>query len=232
MHAGIPGRGAPADRRLRLQRPRLGAGAARRSIPATIACVILEAATALAEPAPGLPGGPARAGGRDGFVLIFDEMITGMRWSAGRRPARLRRHARPVHLGQGPRQRLPDLRAGRAARPHGARRAQHRRAPGLPAVDDARTRDDGPRRLPRRRARPTASGTSSATMERRGAELADGRDRGGPATPGLEEYVSVDGPPVLPGVRHPRPEGHPSQAYPHPVPAGTAATAACSPSPS
>ena len=45
--------------------------------------MILEAATALAEPAPGFLEGLRRLADEDGFVLIFDEMITGMRWSAG-----------------------------------------------------------------------------------------------------------------------------------------------------
>jgi glutamate-1-semialdehyde 2,1-aminomutase len=46
-----------------------------------IACVILEAATAMAEPAPGFLEGLRALADEDGFVLIFDEMITGMRWS-------------------------------------------------------------------------------------------------------------------------------------------------------
>ena len=61
----------------------------------------------MAEPAPGFLEGLRTLADRDGFVLVFDEMITGMRWSAGRRAGGLRRHARPVHLGQGARQRLP-----------------------------------------------------------------------------------------------------------------------------
>jgi glutamate-1-semialdehyde 2,1-aminomutase len=51
--------------------------------PGQIACLILEAATALAEPAPGFLEGLRAAADRDGFVLVFDEMITGMRWAAG-----------------------------------------------------------------------------------------------------------------------------------------------------
>jgi glutamate-1-semialdehyde 2,1-aminomutase len=49
--------------------------------PGEIACVVLEAATALAEPAPGFLEGLRRLADEDGFVLVFDEMITGMRWS-------------------------------------------------------------------------------------------------------------------------------------------------------
>jgi glutamate-1-semialdehyde 2,1-aminomutase len=51
--------------------------------PGQIACLILEAATALAVPAPGFLEGLRAAADRDGFVLVFDEMITGMRWAAG-----------------------------------------------------------------------------------------------------------------------------------------------------
>lgn len=48
-----------------------------------IACVILEAATGLVEPEPGFLEGLRSLADQDGFVLIFDEMITGMRWSVG-----------------------------------------------------------------------------------------------------------------------------------------------------
>jgi glutamate-1-semialdehyde 2,1-aminomutase len=51
--------------------------------PGEIACLVLEAATALEEPAPGFLEGLRRLADADGFVLVFDEMITGMRWSAG-----------------------------------------------------------------------------------------------------------------------------------------------------
>lgn len=51
--------------------------------PARIACLILEPATALAEPGPGFLQGLRDLADQDGFLLIFDEMITGMRWSTG-----------------------------------------------------------------------------------------------------------------------------------------------------
>lgn len=50
--------------------------------PGRIAAVIMEAATATAEPEPGFLEGVRALADDDGFVLIFDEMITGMRWSA------------------------------------------------------------------------------------------------------------------------------------------------------
>lgn len=47
----------------------------------SIACVILEAATALAEPEPGFLQGVRAACDTYGALLVFDEMITGFRWS-------------------------------------------------------------------------------------------------------------------------------------------------------
>lgn len=48
-----------------------------------VACVILEAATALREPPPGYLAGVRALCDRYGALLIFDEMITGFRWAAG-----------------------------------------------------------------------------------------------------------------------------------------------------
>ena len=50
--------------------------------PNQVAAVILEAATATSEPDPGFLQGLRDLADRDGFVLVFDEMITGMRWSS------------------------------------------------------------------------------------------------------------------------------------------------------
>jgi glutamate-1-semialdehyde 2,1-aminomutase len=51
--------------------------------PEQIAALILEQATATAEPEPGFLQGLRDLADQHGFVLIFDEMITGMRWSLG-----------------------------------------------------------------------------------------------------------------------------------------------------
>ncbi|GAA1920051.1 glutamate-1-semialdehyde 2,1-aminomutase [Nocardioides lentus] len=48
-----------------------------------VACVVMEAATALAEPEPGFLEGVRALTARDGCVWVLDEMITGMRWAAG-----------------------------------------------------------------------------------------------------------------------------------------------------
>ena len=49
--------------------------------PDSVAAVIMEAATATAEPAPGFLEGVRALCDRHGTVLIFDEIITGFRWS-------------------------------------------------------------------------------------------------------------------------------------------------------
>ncbi|RJQ78028.1 glutamate-1-semialdehyde 2,1-aminomutase [Pseudonocardiaceae bacterium YIM PH 21723] len=51
--------------------------------PDRVSCVFLEAATALAEPEPGFLEGLRQLCDQHGALLIFDEMITGFRWSAG-----------------------------------------------------------------------------------------------------------------------------------------------------
>lgn len=51
--------------------------------PDRIAVLILEPATATAEPEEGFLEGLRERADRHGFVLVFDEMITGMRWSSG-----------------------------------------------------------------------------------------------------------------------------------------------------
>ncbi|MGA0567143.1 glutamate-1-semialdehyde 2,1-aminomutase [Rathayibacter sp. KR2-224] len=50
--------------------------------PGQIAAVVMEAATGTVEPAPGFLEGVRELADRDGFVLVFDEMISGMRWSS------------------------------------------------------------------------------------------------------------------------------------------------------
>lgn len=51
--------------------------------PGQIACVVMEAARATAEPQAGFLRGVRSLCDRHGVVLVFDEMITGFRWSAG-----------------------------------------------------------------------------------------------------------------------------------------------------
>jgi glutamate-1-semialdehyde 2,1-aminomutase len=49
--------------------------------PGQVACLVLEPASAGAEPRPGFLEGVRRLADEHGAVLVFDEMITGMRWS-------------------------------------------------------------------------------------------------------------------------------------------------------
>ncbi|AEA24079.1 glutamate-1-semialdehyde 2,1-aminomutase [Pseudonocardia benzenivorans] len=51
--------------------------------PGRVACVILEAASALTEPEPGYLEGVRALCDRHGAVLVFDETITGLRWALG-----------------------------------------------------------------------------------------------------------------------------------------------------
>jgi len=48
-----------------------------------VACLVLEAATGMAAPEQGFLEGLRSLADRHGVVLVFDEMITGMRWAAG-----------------------------------------------------------------------------------------------------------------------------------------------------
>lgn len=50
--------------------------------PGGVACVVMEAATAIREPEPGFLEGVRELCTRHGALLVFDEMITGFRWSA------------------------------------------------------------------------------------------------------------------------------------------------------
>ncbi|MBF6176273.1 glutamate-1-semialdehyde 2,1-aminomutase [Nocardia blacklockiae] len=50
---------------------------------AEVAAVVMEAATALSEPEPGYLEGVRALCDRHGTLLVFDEMITGFRWSSG-----------------------------------------------------------------------------------------------------------------------------------------------------
>ena len=177
--------------------------------------------------APGSSRGCATLADRDGFVLVFDEMITGMRWSP----------AGAQHVVRRP---------SRTCRP-GARRwataSRSRRWPGdassWSSAGCGRTRRGCsccPPRTVRRPsglaaylavARPTASGTSSAMMERAGPTLADGgrtriaRGRAG----GLRARCS--GRPRAWSSPRCDADGQPVAGLPHPVPAGADRATGC-----
>ena len=82
MDAGIPG----CSRELTVPFDYNDLGSVQRLLdryPGRVACLLLEAATGTAEPEPGFLEGLRALADRDGFVLVFDEIITGMRWSPG-----------------------------------------------------------------------------------------------------------------------------------------------------
>ena len=81
MHAGIPA--ATRESTLGFTYNDLGSlRALFDAHPGRIAAVFLEAATALHSPAPGFLEGVRDLCTAEGAVLVFDEMITGFRWSA------------------------------------------------------------------------------------------------------------------------------------------------------
>ncbi|MGY1831193.1 glutamate-1-semialdehyde 2,1-aminomutase [Geodermatophilus sp. SYSU D01180] len=82
MDAGIPG--AQRDLTVGFDYDDLGSlGRVLDAYPGRVACVLLEAATGTAEPSPGFLEGLRALADHHGFVLVFDEIITGMRWSRG-----------------------------------------------------------------------------------------------------------------------------------------------------
>ena len=105
-----------------------------------VACLILEPADPH-RAAARVPRRPARAGRPARRVLIFDEMITGFRWSEAGAQGLYGVVARPLHVRQGAGQRVRRLRAGRAPRADGAGRTASLRRPGVPAVHHARRGD-------------------------------------------------------------------------------------------
>ena len=162
-----------------------------------VACVILEAASALAEPEPGFLEGVRALCDRHGAVLVFDETITGFRWAAGGAQAVYGVTPGPVDVGQGDGQRVLDRGARRAAGADGARRPAHGPAAGVRAVEHERRGDDGAGGLPRGRARlhrPGGGPDPVAVMERQGRALADGVNAAA-AEAGIGEHLSVLGRP-------------------------------------
>lgn len=75
----------------------------------------------------GVPPGAADDHGRAGVAAHLRRGHHRVPARAGRLPADLRHPSRPDHVRQGDGQRLPDRRAGRAARPHGAVQLRGRR---------------------------------------------------------------------------------------------------------
>ena len=176
-----------------------------------VACVILEAATANGEPEPGFLEGVRKLCDSHGTLLIFDEMITGFRWSArgaqavyGVRPdlscwGKAMGNGFPLSALAGKREfmELGGLRTDRErvfllSTTHGAEAVS---LAAFRAVVKAYAHDEPVRR-----------------MEHAGQLLADGVEAAVRAE-GLGEYVQVTGrPSCLTFITRDR-DGRPSQAY-------------------
>jgi len=176
-----------------------------------IACVIMEAANATAEPEPGYLEGVRALCDRHGSLLVFDEMITGFRWSA--------------HGAQGVYGVEPDLSCWGKAMANGfplaalAGKREHMELGGLRTERDrvfllSTTHGPETASLAAFRAVVHAYRTEDPVgrMEHAGRLLAHGVDEAVAAV-GLGDYVTVMGRPscMVFGTRGP--DGVPSQAY-------------------
>jgi glutamate-1-semialdehyde 2,1-aminomutase len=179
--------------------------------PGQVACVILEAATGLAEPSPGYLQGLRDLADTDGFVLVFDEMITGMRWSAGGAQGlygvtpdlstwgKALGNGFPVSALAGKREILEvgglNTDAPRAFLLSTTHGAEVMSLAAYLAVEQAYRESD-----------------VVATMERQGAKLAAGVNAAARAA-GLDAHVQVRGRPSCLVFTTAGPDGTPSQAY-------------------
>jgi len=174
------------------------------------ACVILEPATALAEPIPGFLGGVRALCDEHGVVLVFDETITGFRWAAG--------GAQSVYgvtpdlstwgkaMGNGfP---IAALAGRRELMELGGLRTDRPRVFLLSSTHGAETASLAAFRAV---VRAYAETDPVATMERQGRALADGVNAVA-AEAGIEEHLDVGGRPSCQVFRTRDATGAPSQA--------------------
>ncbi|WP_233272031.1 glutamate-1-semialdehyde 2,1-aminomutase [Mycolicibacterium smegmatis] len=176
-----------------------------------IACVVMEAATATAEPQPGYLEAVRELCDRTGTLLVFDEMITGFRWSAG--------GAQSVYSV------TPDLSCWGKAMGNGfplaalAGRREHMELGGLRTDRDRvflLSTTHGPETASLAAFRAVAEAYRNddpvARMEHAGRVLADGV-RAAAAAHGLSEYVQVGGRPSCLVFITRDADGVPSQAF-------------------
>ena len=175
-----------------------------------VAAVILEAASALAEPAPGFLEGVRALCDQHGTVLIFDETITGFRWAAG--------GAQSVYgvtpdlstwgkaMGNG--FSVAALAGRRELMELGGLRTDRPRVFLLSSTHGAETTGLAAFRAVVKAYRET---DPVATMERQGRLLAEGVNAAA-AEAGIEEYLSVLGRPSCQIFRTTDATGAPSQA--------------------
>jgi glutamate-1-semialdehyde 2,1-aminomutase len=176
-----------------------------------IACVVMEAATALAEPKPGFLEGVRALCDANGALLVFDEMITGFRWSAS--------GAQTVYGVR------PDLSCWGKAMGNGfpisalAGRREFMELGGL-NTDSPRvfllSTTHGPETVSlaafRAVVRAYADADPIGVMERRGAMLADGVNFTAREL-GVEEFVAAIGRPSCMVFTTRDPDGRPSQPF-------------------
>ena len=175
-----------------------------------IACVVLEAASALAEPKPGFLEGVRALCDQQGAVLVFDETITGFRWSSG--------GAQSVYDV------TPDLSTWGKAMGNGfpigalAGKRELMELGGL-TTDRARvfllSSTNGAETASLAAFRAVASAYREtdpiSVMERQGRKLADGVNQVA-AEAGIDKYLSVIGRPSCQVFRTADADGRPSQA--------------------
>jgi glutamate-1-semialdehyde 2,1-aminomutase len=175
-----------------------------------VAAVMLEAASALAEPAPGYLEGVRALCDRHGTVLIFDETITGFRWAAGGAQAvygvtpDLSTWGKAMGNGFS----VAALAGRRELMELGGLRTDRPRVFLLSSTNGAETTGLAAFRAVVRAYRET---DPVATMERQGRALADGVNAAA-AEAGIGEFLSVLGRPSCQIFRTADATGQPSQA--------------------
>jgi glutamate-1-semialdehyde 2,1-aminomutase len=179
-----------------------------------VACVILEAASAVAEPAPGYLAGVRALCDRYGTVLVFDETITGFRWAAGGAQAvygvtpDLSTWGKAMGNGFS----VAALAGRRELMELGGLRTDRPRAFLLSSTNGAETTGLAAfRAVVRAYTDPTAGPDPVAAMERQGQALADGVNAAA-ADAGIGEFLSVLGRPSCQIFRTTDAAGNPSQA--------------------
>jgi glutamate-1-semialdehyde 2,1-aminomutase len=177
---------------------------------APVACVMLEAATALAEPAPGFLEGVRTLCDRYGAVFVLDETITGFRWAAG--------GAQSVYgvapdlstwgKGMGNGFSVAALAGRRELMELGGLRTDRPRVFLLSSTHGAETTGLAAFRAV---VRAYTEGDPVGVMERQGRLLADGVNAAA-ADAGIAEHLSVVGRPSCQVFRTTDADGQPSQA--------------------
>ncbi|HEX3785667.1 MAG TPA: glutamate-1-semialdehyde 2,1-aminomutase [Pseudonocardiaceae bacterium] len=179
--------------------------------PGRISCVVLEPATALAEPLPGFLQGIRTLCDTHGAVLIFDEMITGFRWAVGGAQSVYRVRPDLSCWGKAMGNGFPvsALAGRRELMELGGLRTEHKRAFLLSTTH-------GPERASLAAFRAVAEAYTRTdpitTMERGGRRLAEGVNEAAREL-GVDEQVAVIGRPSCLIFTTKDDKGEPSQAF-------------------